>query len=142
MDGVNDFNARVLAEFHARHGVVTEAAPFGDSLVVLHTTGARSGQPRVVPVMGLPDGDGWLVAASKAGAPDHPAWYFNLLAHPDVVLETGDGTALRTVEVHATDLAGAERDAAWERFKETSDGFRAYEERTSRTIPVLRLAPR
>ena len=139
---MTDFNALVLEEFRANNGIVTDVAPFGDSLVVLHTTGARSGQPRVSPVMGLPDGDGWLVAASKAGAPDNPDWYHNLLAHPDLTIETGDGTEVRTHEVHATDLPGEDRDAAWERFKQASDGFRAYEERTSRTIPVVRLAPR
>ncbi|MCL8026862.1 nitroreductase/quinone reductase family protein [Nocardioides bruguierae] len=139
---MSDFNARVLAEFHERHGVVTEAAPFGDSLVVLHTVGARSGAPRVSPVMGIEDGDGWLVAASKAGAPDNPAWYHNLLAHPDLVIETGDGTTITRTDVHATDLEGAERDAAWERFKQASPGFAEYEARTARTIPVLRLSPR
>jgi deazaflavin-dependent oxidoreductase (nitroreductase family) len=79
-----------------------------------------------------------LIAASAAGADKHPAWYHNLLAHPDVTIETPEGTE----EVHVTDLQGAERDAAWERFKQTSDGFRAYEAKTSRVIPVLRLTPR
>ncbi|TIC78997.1 nitroreductase/quinone reductase family protein [Nocardioides sp. GY 10127] len=139
---MSDFNASVLAEFRERHGTVTNAAPFGNSLVVLHTTGARSGEPRVSPVMGIPDGDGWLVAASKAGAPDNPAWYHNLLAHPDLTVETGDGSAITTTQVHAVDLTGAERDAAWERFKQASPGFAEYEKRTSRTIPVLRLSPR
>lgn len=139
---MSDFNETVLAEFHERNGVVTDAAPFGDALVVMHTIGAKSGAERLNPVMGLPDGDGWLVAASKAGAPDDPAWYHNLLAHPEITLETGDGTTLRTVEVRASDLEGAERDAAWERFKQASPGFGEYEAKTSRTIPVLRLTPR
>lgn len=139
---MSNFNAKVLAEFHEKNGVVTDAAPFGDSLVVLHTTGARSGEPRVHPVMGLPDGDGWIVAASKAGAPDNPAWYHNLLAHPEISVEVGDGTAVRTVEVTAVDLHGDERDQAWDRFKQASDGFKEYEQRTSRTIPVVRLVPR
>ncbi len=139
---MTDFNAMVLEEFHAKNGIVTDVAPFGDSLVVLHTTGARSGQPRVSPVMGLPDGDGWLVAASKAGAPDNPDWYHNLVAHPDLTIETGDGTEVRSLDVRATDLQGEERDAAWERFKQASDGFREYEAKTSRTIPVVRLSPR
>lgn len=138
---MSDFNELVLAEFREKNGIVTEVAPFGESLVVLHTIGAKSGQERLNPVMGLPDGDdAWLVAASKAGAPDNPDWYHNLLAHPEITLETGDGTTIRTVSVRATDLQGAERDAAWERFKAASDGFREYEERTSRTIPVVRLS--
>ncbi|GGF55678.1 hypothetical protein GCM10011519_32000 [Marmoricola endophyticus] len=139
---MTDFNDRVLAEFHERNGVVTEAAPFGDALVVMHTVGAKSGAERLNPVMGLPDGDGWLVAASKAGAPDNPAWYHNLLAHPEITIETGDGTTIRTVDVRATDLQGEDRDAAWARFTAASDGFKEYEAKTDRTIPVLRLAPR
>jgi deazaflavin-dependent oxidoreductase (nitroreductase family) len=139
---MTDFNAMVLAEFHEKNGVVTDVAPFGDSLVVLHTTGAKSGEPRVSPVMGLADGDGWIIAASKAGAPDNPSWYHNLLAHPDITIETGDGTSIRSVDVTTTDLQGADRDAAWERFKQASDGFKEYEAKTSRTIPVLRLSPR
>jgi deazaflavin-dependent oxidoreductase (nitroreductase family) len=79
-----------------------------------------------------------LIAASAAGADKNPDWYHNLLAHPDVTIETPEGVE----EVHVTDLQGAERDAAWERFKQMSDGFRAYEAKTSRTIPVLKLTPR
>lgn len=139
---MTDFNAMVLAEFREKNGVVTDAAPFGDNLVVLHTIGARSGATRVNPLFGLPDGDGWLVAASKAGAPDNPDWYYNLLAHPDITLETGDGTSISSHDVHVTDLEGADRDAAWAKFKEASDGFKEYEAMTTRTIPVLRLAPR
>jgi deazaflavin-dependent oxidoreductase (nitroreductase family) len=93
----------------------------------------------VSPVAAIPDGDAWLVAASKGGAPDNPGWFHNLLAHPDVEIETPDDG---TVAVRATQLLGAERDAAWARFTARSEGFRSYEQRTARTIPVLRLARR
>ncbi len=134
-----DFTQQVIDEFRANGGDVTIAG-FGRSLVLLHHTGAKSGVERVTPVMALPahDGDGWLIAASKAGAPDNPAWYHNLLAHPDITIETPDGE----VAVHADDLTGAERDAAWARFTAASEGFRQYEERTSRRIPVLALRRR
>ncbi|TAJ46784.1 MAG: nitroreductase family deazaflavin-dependent oxidoreductase [Herbiconiux sp.] len=131
-----DFTQQVIDEFRANGGTVTLAG-FGRSLVLLHHVGAKSGIERVAPVMALrtDDGTGWLVAASKAGAPDNPAWYHNLLAHPDIVIETPDGD----VAVHVEELHGGERDAAWARFTAASEGFRQYEERTSRTIPVLAL---
>ncbi|UUT36583.1 nitroreductase family deazaflavin-dependent oxidoreductase [Microbacterium elymi] len=87
--------------------------------------GARSGAERVTPVMGIREGDTWLIAASKAGADDNPAWYHNLVAHPEVEIETPDDGV---VAVHATVLAGAERDAAWERFTAAAPGFRSYRE--------------
>ena len=131
------YNDAILAEFRANDGTVSQ---FGRSLVLLHHVGAKSGTERVSPVMAIPQGtDSWLIAASKAGAPDHPAWYFNLLAHPDVVIEVpGNGT----VRVRATVLTGAQRDVGWAKFTTTSAGFREYEQRTSRVIPVLELSRR
>ena len=102
---------------------------FGRGLVLVHHLGARSGTERVSPVANIRDEDGSrLIAASAAGAPKNPDWYRNLLAHPDVTIETPDGEE----RVHVTDLQGAERDAAWARFKEMSDGFAAYEKKTDR----------
>jgi deazaflavin-dependent oxidoreductase (nitroreductase family) len=133
-----DWNTQIIEEFRANDGLVTTMG-FGRSLVLVHNLGARSGDERINPVMNILEEDGSrLIAASAAGADKHPAWYHNLLAHPDVTIETPEGTE----EVHVTDLQGAERDAAWERFKQTSEGFRAYEAKTSRVIPVLRLTPR
>lgn len=130
-----NWNEPIIAEFRANDGTVTSRG-FGSSLVLLHHIGAKSGVERVSPVMKIADGDGWLVAASKAGADDHPAWYHNLLAHPDIVVELpGEGE----VPVHVEELKGAERDAGWAKFKEASPGFQSYEARTTRTIPVLKL---
>ena len=132
------FNDRIIEEFRANGGTVTTAG-FGDSLVLVHSVGAISGEPRINPLMAIEQGGGWLIAASAAGAPRHPAWYFNLLKTPDVSIETGTAT----LEVHATDLAGAERDAAWRLFTDRSPGFREYEVRAGdRVIPVIRLDPR
>ena len=137
-DVVADWNQQIIDEFRANGGTVTTMG-FGRGLVLVHHLGARTGTERVSPVANIRDEDGSrLVAASKAGAPDNPAWYHNLLAHPDVTIETPEGEE----QVHVTELTGAERDAAWERFKQMSDGFRSYEEKTTRTIPVLRLTPR
>jgi deazaflavin-dependent oxidoreductase (nitroreductase family) len=131
-----DWNERIIEQFRSNGGHVDN---FGTGLVLLHHTGAKSGTVRVSPVMGLPEGDdAWLIAASKGGAPENPGWFHNLVAHPDVEIETPDGT----VAVHAEVLEGTERDRGWARFTAASDGFRQYEQRTSRTIPVVRLTRR
>ncbi|MGY4645938.1 nitroreductase/quinone reductase family protein [Cellulomonas sp. URHB0016] len=136
---MSDWNQQIIDEFRSNGGVV-QTNGFGKGLILVHHRGARTGTERVSPVAGIRDGDGaWLVAASKAGAPENPAWFHNLLAHPDVEIETPDDG---TVPVRVTQLTGAERDAAWARFTALSEGFRSYEERTTRTIPVLRLARR
>lgn len=133
----SSFNDRVIDEFRENGG---EVARFGRSLVLVHHVGAKSGTPRVSPVMGIRTGeDTWLIAASKAGAAQNPAWYHNLLANPDAEIETSDDG---TVAVRVSELTGAERDAAWARFTERSSGFRDYEAKTTRTIPVLALTRR
>lgn len=133
------WNQEIIDEFRANGGDVSSRG-FGRSLVLLHHIGARSGVERVCPVMGIrTDPDTWLVAASKAGAPENPAWYHNLLAHPDVEIETPDDG---TVPVRADSLTGAEREDAWARFLARSPGFARYGERTSRTIPVVALRRR
>lgn len=131
-------NQPIIDEFRANGGTVSHG--FGRALVLLHHAGAKSGTLRVSPVMGIKtDADTWLVAASKAGAPENPAWFHNLLAHPDTEIETPEDGV---VAVRAEQLHGAERDAAWALFTAKSDGFRQYEQRTRRTIPVLALRRR
>lgn len=130
------FNERVIAEFRANNGVVTH---FGSSLVLLHSVGARSGEARIHPVMAIADGDAWLVIASAAGQPKHPAWYFNLVAQPLVSIET----PTEQVEVLATALEGEEREAAWRAFLAKSPGFAEYRERSEgREFPIFRLTRR
>ncbi|GIG22126.1 hypothetical protein Cch01nite_28500 [Cellulomonas chitinilytica] len=136
---MSDWNQQIIDEFRANGGTVTTMG-FGRGLVLLHHRGARTGEERISPVAAIPDGEGaWFVAASKGGAPTNPGWYHNLLAWPDVEIEHPDEG---TVAVRAVDLEGAERDAAWERFTQRSEGFRSYQEKTTRTIPVLRLTRR
>src|SRR5579875_2086381 len=130
----SSWNDQVIEAFRANDGYVER---FGRNLVLIHHLGARTGTERIAPARAVrEDGDAWLVAASKGGAPDNPGWYHNLLANPDVRIETPDDGI---VPVRAEALQGAERDAAWERFKEEAPGFRDYEQKTSRTIPVVRL---
>jgi deazaflavin-dependent oxidoreductase (nitroreductase family) len=101
----DQFNQRTIAEFRANHGRVGGNFA-GAPLLLLHTVGARSGQPRINPMMYLPDGDRYLVFAPKAGSDRSPDWYWNLRANPDVTIEV-DG---ETITVLATELTGAERD--------------------------------
>jgi deazaflavin-dependent oxidoreductase (nitroreductase family) len=134
---MSDYNADVIAEFRANHGKVGgnfEGAP----LLLLHTTGARSGQERVNPVMYLRDGDRYLVFASKGGAPSSPDWYHNLKADPDAEIEVGD----ETIAVRAEEVTGAERDAKYAEQAALFPGFADYEKKTDRLIPVIALSPR
>lgn len=136
---MSDWNAQIIEEFRANGGTV-ETMGFGRRLVLLHHVGARSGTERIAPLAAIRhDDDTWLIAASKAGAPDNPAWFHNLKAHPEVSIETPDDGV---VEVRAEVLEGAERDEAWERFKQMSSGFADYEAKTTRVIPVVALRRR
>jgi deazaflavin-dependent oxidoreductase (nitroreductase family) len=134
---VSDWNDKVIAEFRDNNGTVER---FGRSLVIMHTVGAKSGEPRQNPVMGIEDGGAWLVAATYAGQPVDPAWAHNLRAHPDLDLEVATDDATETVAVHATELPEPARTEAWSRFTEKSPGFKSYEEKTDRKFPIFRLA--
>ncbi len=135
---MSDWNQQVIDEFRANGGEV-KMNGFGRSLVLVHHLGARSGQERINPVVAIPQDDrSWLIAASAAGADQNPDWYHNLLAHPEVDVETPAGT----VPVRAVELIGDDRDAGWNQFTAMSDGFADYERKTDRVIPVLKLQRR
>jgi deazaflavin-dependent oxidoreductase (nitroreductase family) len=130
----NDWNAKIIAEFRANQGRV--GGPFeGAPLLLLTTTGRRSGQLRTSPMMYLADGDRWLVFASKAGADTDPDWYLNLLANPKVTVEVGTDT----VDAVATPLRGEERDRYYAEQGRRYPGFAEYQEKTDRVIPVVAL---
>ncbi|BCJ29306.1 nitroreductase/quinone reductase family protein [Actinocatenispora sera] len=136
---MTDWNQQIIDEFRGNDGTV-ETMGFGRGLVLVHHRGARTGTERVNPVAAIRESaDSWLIAASAGGADRNPDWYHNLVAHPDVSIETPDDGV---VPVRAEDLARPERDAAWDRFKAMSDGFAGYEKKTARIIPVLRLTRR
>ncbi|MFE1175681.1 nitroreductase/quinone reductase family protein [Streptomyces sp. NPDC058773] len=130
-----DFNRQIIEEFRANGGRV--GGPFeGGRLLLLTTTGARSGAPHTTPLGYLPDEGGRvLVIASAAGAPRHPAWYHNLVAHPRVTVEAG----VFTYEAQAVVLEGAARDAAFARAAEADPGWSAYQAKTTRVLPVVAL---
>ena len=109
----------------------------GKPIVVVTTIGAKSGNPRKVPVMRVEHGGSYAVVASKGGAPKNPAWYHNLVAHPQVQLQ--DGPRRRAYVAH--EASGAERDLWWERAVAVWPDYAAYQERTKRQIPVFVLDP-
>ena len=136
MSDGNDFNERNIAEFRANHGRVS--GPFeGAPILVLHTVGARSGTPRTHIMMYLADEERYLVFPSNMGNDDNPAWYWNLKANPDARIEVADDI----VDVHATELQGAERDDKYALQAERYPAFGEYQRKTSRTIPVVALTP-
>jgi deazaflavin-dependent oxidoreductase (nitroreductase family) len=139
---MSEFNDKVIAEFRANGGRV-DSAGFGTHLVLLHTTGASTGQARVNPAMSLREGADWLVVASAMGAPKDPAWAVNLRAHPDVEIEVATADGVATVPVTATELDGEAYDQAFARFVRRSSAFAAYQQRaTGRRLPVIRLTRR
>ncbi|MFD7439752.1 nitroreductase/quinone reductase family protein [Streptomyces sp. NPDC059909] len=131
----HDFNQQIIDEFRANGGRV--GGPFeGGRLLLITTTGARSGARHTTPVGYLPDGgERVLVIASAGGAPRHPDWFHNLVAHPRVTVEAG----VFTYEAEAVVLEGAERDRAFARAVEADPGWADYQARTERTIPVVAL---
>lgn len=131
----HDFNQRIIEEFRAHHGRLS--GPFeGARMLLLTTTGARTGTRHTTPVGYLPDGgDRVLVIASAGGSPRHPDWYHNLLAHPRVTVESG----VFTYEAEAVVLRGGERDAAFARAVEAEPGWAQYQQKTDRVIPVVAL---
>jgi deazaflavin-dependent oxidoreductase (nitroreductase family) len=137
MSDRSDWNRQTIEAFRANKGQVGGMWE-GRPLLLLTTTGAKSGRHRTNPVMYLREGDRVFVFASKGGAPSHPDWYRNLLAHPEVAVEIGD----LTYTAIAKPLTGEERDSIYARWAQQYPQFRQYQEKTSRTIPVIELQPR
>ncbi|HXR29302.1 MAG TPA: nitroreductase family deazaflavin-dependent oxidoreductase [Solirubrobacteraceae bacterium] len=134
MPDVNEFNRAIIEEFRSHGGKV--GGPFeGLPVLLLSTIGARSGERRTTPVAYLEDGDRLVIFASKAGAPENPAWYHNIVANPEVTVEVGSETRA----VRASVLSGEERDRLFERQAERQPQFAEYAQRTTRVIPVVAL---
>lgn len=132
----NDWNASVIEEFRANAGKV--GGPFeGAPLLLLSTTGAKSGRTRINPLMYLPDGDRFVVIASKGGAPTDPDWFFNVTANPEASIEVGT----ETIPVRAVVAEGAERDRLYDEQASRYPQFREYQDGTDRLIPVVVLEP-
>jgi deazaflavin-dependent oxidoreductase (nitroreductase family) len=135
MSDMNDFNRGVIEEFRANHGKVGGGFA-GAPVVLLTTTGAKSGEKRLNPLVALVEGENFYVFASKAGAPTSPDWYHNLVANPEVEFEFGDDRFTATA-VPIT--SGPERDRLYAAQVAVQPGFADYEKATTRVIPVVEL---
>lgn len=132
---LNDFNRGVVEEFRANGGVV--GGPFaGGKLLLLHTTGAKSGQPRLSPLAYLEVDGKLLIVGSYAGAPKNPAWVHNLRAHPTARVEVGT----EEYEVTVRELPADERDATYPKVVEVAPVFAEYQAKTARAIPLFELS--
>jgi len=126
------WNDKIIEEFRANRGKV--GGPFeGAPLLLLHSVGARSGASRVHPVMYQKVGDSFAVFASKGGAPSNPDWYHNLVANSRATVEVDS----ETFAVVARVAEGEERERIWTKQKAAYPGFAEYEQRTTRSIPVI-----
>jgi deazaflavin-dependent oxidoreductase (nitroreductase family) len=131
---MNDWNNKIIEEFHANGGKV--GGPFERStLLLLTTTGAKSGKQRTTPLAYLSDGDRYVIFASKAGQPTNPDWYHNLVAHPTVTIEVDT----ETFEARAKEITGEERDRLYAKQVERAPAFGEYQTKTTRLIPVIAL---
>jgi deazaflavin-dependent oxidoreductase (nitroreductase family) len=110
----------------------------GAKILLLTTTGRKSGEERTTPLIHERDGDRWVVIASKGGAPDHPAWYKNLEAAPEATIEVEDDK----VPVVATTAEGDERRRLWSLLTESWPAYDDYQRKTDREIPVVVLTRR
>jgi deazaflavin-dependent oxidoreductase (nitroreductase family) len=135
---MSDYNTKVIEEFRANGGKVGNFA----NMVLVHHKGAKSGTKRVSPLAGLFDGDNVVVFASFAGAPNDPAWFVNLMANPQTVVEVGTEAGAETWPVTARVAEGAERERLWAAQKAALPIFSEYETKTDRKIPVVVLERR
>ena len=134
---MNDWNRKIIEEFRTHGGKA--GGPFeGVTLLLLTTTGAKSGQKRINPMTCLLDDERLFVIAAKGGAPTNPDWYYNLLAHPQVTVELGTEQFAAT----AVPLEGEERDQIFARETQVHPGTADYQKKVARKIPVIELVAR
>ena len=134
---MSDWNAGIIEEFRGNDGIVGGMFE-GKPLLLLHTRGAKTGNERVNPLMYQQVDERIAIFASKAGAPDSPDWYHNLIAHPEIEIEIGAETRSLIARVAGDE----ERGPIWSRQKQDYPQFAEYEASTDRTIPVIILEPR
>ena len=131
---MSDFNKEIIQEFRANDGIVGGMFE-GMSLLLVHTTGAKSGQLRINPTAYFKDGENLIIAASKAGADSHPDWYHNLVANPQVIVEVGSETISALAEV----TSEPERSNYYEKLSSKYPAFNEYKTKTKRVIPIIKL---
>ena len=132
MAAADDFNEKIIDEFRANGGRV--GGPFeGALLLLLHTTGAKTGRTRVKPLVYRRDGDRLVVFGTKGGSPTHPEWLYNVRANPRVTVEVGSDRFEADARVALPD----ERDRIWQLQTQDVPVFADYQKKTDRTIPVV-----
>lgn len=134
MSDPDDMNKQVITEFRANEGKVGGFFAHAE-LVLLHTTGAKSGKERINPLMSMHDGDEIVIIASKGGAPSNPAWYYNLVANPEVEIEFGT----ERFKAIATIAEEPKRTELYNKMATKHDFFVGYAQNTERVIPVVTL---
>jgi len=128
----NEFNRQLIEEFRANGGKVSGMFA-GAPLLLLTTTGARSGQPRIAPLVYTTDNNRVVVIASKGGSPTHPDWFHNLRANPEVTVELGT----ETFPARATIAKGTERQRLFDQMAAQMPNFAEYQRNTTRQLPVI-----
>lgn len=135
---INAFNTSIIDEFRSNGGKVGGQFE-GADLLLLTTTGAKSGQPRVSPLAYFRIDGKLIVIGSFAGAPVSPAWVHNLRANPRAHVEVGNPSGIDAFDVTARELPSAERDELFEKVAAAAPGFAEYQSKTSRVIPLFEL---
>ncbi len=134
MTDQKEYNRQLIEDFRANRGAA--GGPFeGRPLLLLTTTGAKTGNRHTAPMMYIPIDNRMVIIASNIGAPVHPDWYHNLVAHPRVIVET----SAETFEATAVVMEGAERQRLWTRIVELYPFFADHQTKTTRQIPVIAL---
>lgn len=132
MSSANDWNQKIIEEFRTNAGKV--GGQFVNTpLLLLHTTGAKSDQPRINPLAYVTDGDRYVVIASKGGAPTNPDWFYNVAANPEVTVEVGS----KQFSARAAIAEEPERSRLYEKMAAKNPGFAEYQRNTTRIIPVV-----
>lgn len=131
------FGEEHVAKYRKTEGEVGHEWQPGVYTLLLTTTGRRSGEPHTTPLIYGEDGDDYVVVASKGGADEHPDWYLNLGADPEVEIQVAD----EVMDATATTVSGERRERLWEQMAEIWPDYDDYQEKTDRTIPVVALTP-
>ena len=135
VNAMHEFNQSLIKEFRANGGKVLSGPFVKAPLLLLTTTGARSGKPFTTPLVYTRDGNRIVIIASKGGAPTHPAWFHNLKAHPTVTLEIGK----EKFQAKATITTDPERQRLFDAQAKVMPNFNEYQKATTRQIPVIAL---
>lgn len=136
----NAHNQKTIEEFQAKKG--RGVGMWGDHVLLMTAIGARSGDAITTPLVYGRDGKDYVIVASKGGAPQHPSWFGNLKANPEVEIQVGDGREVQTMKARAQPIeSGPERDRLYQQMAKIWPPYLDYQKRTDRTIPIVKLEP-